>query len=99
MIGLIITTPLSFFSGIYQIALPVQGSIKLPNGAVGFASSASFRSPDAAWVRRDRWNQLTPDQQKKVLGNPQQVEGEGEEILPGFVCDLSVLWGSEAEET
>lgn len=28
----------------------------LPNG--------SDRSPDAAWIRIDRWNQLTPDQQK-----------------------------------
>lgn len=30
---------------------------KLPNGG--------DRSPDAAWVKLDRWNRLTPDQQKK----------------------------------
>lgn len=118
---------------------------KLPNGA--------DRSPDAAWVSGDRWNQLTPDQQKKfpplcpdfvielrsesdaleplqqkmqeyinsglrlgwlinsqdqqvevyrinqakqVLDKPQQVEGK--EVLPGFVFDLSVLWGGPGEE-
>lgn len=114
---------------------------KLPNDA--------DRSPDAAWVSGDRWNQLTPDQQKKfpplcpdfvielrsesdaleplqqkmqeyihnglrlgwlinpqdqqvevyrinqakqVLDNPQQVDGE--DVLPGFIFDLSGLWGS-----
>lgn len=30
---------------------------KLPNGA--------DRSPDAAWIVLERWNQLTPEQQKK----------------------------------
>jgi Uma2 family endonuclease len=113
---------------------------KLPNGA--------DRSPDAAWVAWERWNQLTSAQQKKfppvcpdfvielrsesdaleplqqkmqeyidsglrlgwlinpqdrqveiyranqpmqVLQNPQQTNGE--DVLPGFVFDLTILWG------
>lgn len=113
---------------------------KLPNGA--------DRSPDAAWVELGRWNQLTPEQQKKfppicpdfvielrsesdgleplqqkmqeylssglrlgwlinpqdrqveiyrsqrspqVLQNPYQLEGE--DVLPGFSLDLSLIWG------
>ncbi|AFY31391.1 Uma2 family endonuclease [Calothrix sp. PCC 7507] len=32
---------------------------KLPNGAT--------RSPDASWVRMERWNALTPEQRKKFL--------------------------------
>ena len=41
----------------------------LPNGAI--------RSPDAAWVRRDRWNALTHDQQK---GFPP--------LAPDFIVEL-----------
>jgi len=112
---------------------------RLPNGA--------DRSPDAAWIILERWNQLTPEQQKKfppvcpdfvielrsesdalellqqkmqeyisnglrlgwlvnpqdrqvevykanrvkrVLENPKQVDGE--DVLPGFVFELSILW-------
>ncbi|WP_250123201.1 Uma2 family endonuclease [Chroococcidiopsis sp. CCMEE 29] len=112
---------------------------KLPNGA--------DRSPDAAWIVLERWNQLTSEQQKKfppvcpdfvielrsesdaleslqqkmqeyisnglrlgwlvnpqdrqvevykanrvkrVLENPKQVDGE--DVLPGFVFELSILW-------
>ncbi|WP_448573200.1 Uma2 family endonuclease [Trichothermofontia sp.] len=32
---------------------------KLPNGAI--------RAPDAAWVRRDRWLALTPEQRQKFI--------------------------------
>ena len=32
---------------------------KLPNGAT--------RSPDAAWIRKERWESLTPEQQKKFI--------------------------------
>ncbi|UZQ53397.1 Uma2 family endonuclease [Trichothermofontia sichuanensis B231] len=32
---------------------------KLPNGAI--------RAPDAAWVRRDRWQALTPQQREKFI--------------------------------
>jgi len=113
---------------------------KLPNG--------SDRSPDAAWVNLERWNQLTLEQQKKfppicpdfvielrsesdalellqqkmqeylsnglhlgwlinpqhrqveiyrinqdkqILENPKQIDGE--DVLPNFVFDLSILWG------
>lgn len=113
---------------------------KLPNGG--------DRSPDAAWVAWERWNQLTLEQQQKfppvcpdfiielrsqsdaleplqqkmqeyidnglrlgwlinpqdrqveiyrlnqphqVLQNPDRVDGE--DVLPGFVFDLAILWG------
>ena len=42
---------------------------KLPNGA--------DRSPDAAWVKLERWNALTPEQQKKFAP-----------ICPEFVVEL-----------
>lgn len=42
---------------------------KLPNGA--------DRSPDAAWVQRDRWNSLTPEQKQKFPP-----------ICPDFVVEL-----------
>lgn len=32
----------------------------LPNGA--------FRSPDACWVRQERWNALTREQQSRAIG-------------------------------
>lgn len=38
------------------IVFDSSGGFKLPNGA--------DRSPDAAWVARDRWNALTPDQRQ-----------------------------------
>lgn len=113
---------------------------KLPNGG--------DRSPDAAWVAWEKWNQLTLEQQQKfppvcpdfiielrsqsdaleplqqkmqeyidnglrlgwlinpqdrqveiyrlnqphqVLQNPDRVDGE--DVLPGFVFDLAILWG------
>jgi Uma2 family endonuclease len=113
---------------------------KLPNGA--------NRSPDAAWIAWERWNQLTLEQQQKFppicpdfaielrsqsdaleplqqkmqeyidnglrlgwLINPQDriveiyranqlkqvlqipTQVDGEDVLPGFVFDLSILWG------
>ena len=112
---------------------------RLPNGA--------DRSPDVAWITLERWNQLTPEQQKKFppicpdfvielrsddtleplqqkmqeylsnglrlgwLVNPQKQQVEiyranqdkqvlenlkhldGEDVLPDFVFDLSILWG------
>lgn len=36
-----------------------SGGFKLPNGA--------DRSPDAAWVKRERWESLTPEQRQKFL--------------------------------
>jgi Uma2 family endonuclease len=41
----------------------------LPNGAI--------RSPDAAWIRGDRWNTLTPEQQQSFAP-----------ICPNFVIEL-----------
>lgn len=31
------------------------------------------------------------NQNKQVLQNPKQIDGE--DVLPGFVFDLSILWG------
>jgi Uma2 family endonuclease len=42
---------------------------KLPNGG--------NRAPDVAWIRRDRWNTLTPDQKRKFPP-----------IAPDFVLEL-----------
>lgn len=112
---------------------------KLPNGA--------NRSPDVAWIQKDRWNVLTAEQKEKfppiapdfvlelispsdtleetqakmqeymdnqvklgwlinrkarqveiyrqgkpveILESPQEISGE--EILPGFILDLQVVW-------
>ena len=51
---------------------------------IGFDSSTGFklpnsaeRSPDAAWVKLERWNTLTPEQQKKFAP-----------ICPDFVVEL-----------
>jgi len=40
-------------------AFDSSGGFKLPNGA--------DRSPDASWVRRDRWDTLTPKQREKFV--------------------------------
>jgi Uma2 family endonuclease len=40
-------------------AFDSSGGFKLPNGA--------DRSPDASWVRRERWEALTPEQREKFL--------------------------------
>lgn len=46
-----------------------SGGFTLPNGAV--------RSPDAAWIRRDRWDAITPEQRQKFAP-----------ICPDFVVEL-----------
>ena len=113
---------------------------KLPNGA--------DRSPDVSWIRQDRWDILTPEEQEKfppiapdfvlelmsptdnlkdvqtkmreymdnqvklswlfnrktrrveiyrlgqeveILQDPAQMSGE--DILPGFVLDMQIVWG------
>ena len=38
---------------------------KLPNGAVSEAWAMPIRSPDAAWIERERWEALTPEQRRK----------------------------------
>jgi Uma2 family endonuclease len=116
-----------------------NGCFKLPNGA--------DRAPDASWVKQERWDALTPEEQEKfvplcpdfvvelmsrsdslekarakmceylengarlgflinrkqrqleisrphqdveILDNPETVSGE--DVLPGFVLDLSTIW-------
>lgn len=51
------------------ITFDSSGGFKLPNGA--------DRSPDAAWIPLDKWNALTPEQQRKFLP-----------LSPDFVIEL-----------
>ncbi|AFZ17792.1 Uma2 family endonuclease [Allocoleopsis franciscana] len=51
------------------IAFDSSGGFKLPNGA--------DRSPDASWVKLERWNALTPEQQTKFAP-----------LCPDFVVEL-----------
>lgn len=51
------------------IAFDSNGGFKLPNGA--------DRSPDASWVKIERWNALTPEQRQKFLP-----------LCPDFVVEL-----------
>ncbi|WP_353932240.1 Uma2 family endonuclease [Okeanomitos corallinicola TIOX110] len=58
--------------------------IKQDGTGVGFASSAGFtlpngavRSPDVAWIKKERWQSLTPQQQEKFAP-----------IAPDFVIEL-----------
>lgn len=51
------------------IAFDSSTGFKLPNGA--------DRSPDASWVKRERWEALTPEQRKKFAP-----------ICPDFVVEL-----------
>ena len=51
------------------VAFDSSGGFKLPNGAE--------RSPDASWVRKERWNALTPEQQRKFAP-----------LCPDFVLEL-----------
>ncbi len=41
------------------LAFDSSTGFKLPNGAI--------RAPDAAWVRRDRWQALAPEQRQKFI--------------------------------
>lgn len=50
-------------------AFDSNGGFILPNGAV--------RAPDVSWVRRDRWDALTPQQREKFLP-----------LCPDFVVEL-----------
>lgn len=113
---------------------------KLPNGA--------NRSPDVAWIKKERWDALTPEEQEKFspiapdfvlelmspsdslqetqakmqeyinngvklgwlinrrmhqveiyrLGKPVEIlefpqELSGEDVLPGFILNLQIVWG------
>ncbi len=50
-------------------AFDSSGGFKLPNGA--------NRSPDAAWIKIERWNNLTPEEKEKFLP-----------LCPDFVVEL-----------
>jgi Uma2 family endonuclease len=61
----------------------------LPNGA--------RRSPDVSWMKLERWNALTLEiyrsgQQVEILNNPQTLSGE--DVLPGFILDLTEIFFS-----
>jgi Uma2 family endonuclease len=66
-----LTQQVSNWSDIDDAGLPFDssGGFKLPNNA--------DRSPDAAWVRRDRWDALTPEQKRKFPP-----------LCPDFVVEL-----------
>jgi Uma2 family endonuclease len=68
----------------FNIALQLGIWSEKDGTGIGFSSSTGFtlstgakRSPDAAWVKLERWNQLTPKQQKKFAP-----------ICPNFVVEL-----------
>ena len=66
-----ITTQLENWSSQTNLGVVFDSStcFKLPNGA--------FRSPDAAWIKRDRWDTLTSEQKQKFPP-----------ICPNFVIEL-----------
>ncbi|UBF23807.1 Uma2 family endonuclease [Kovacikia minuta CCNUW1] len=51
------------------VAFDSSTGFRLPNGAI--------RSPDAAWVKQERWQALTPEQRKKYVP-----------LCPDFVVEL-----------
>ncbi|MEI3648477.1 MAG: Uma2 family endonuclease [Dolichospermum lemmermannii FEM_B0920] len=68
----------------FNIALQLGIWSEKDGTGIGFSSSTGFtlstgaeRSPDAAWIKLARWNQLTPAQQKKFAP-----------ICPDFVIEL-----------
>jgi Uma2 family endonuclease len=66
-----ITTQLEIWSSQNNLGIVFDSSsgFKLPNGA--------DRSPDASWVRRERWDALTPEQQERFAP-----------LCPDFVVEL-----------
>lgn len=83
-----IMTPAGGETGNRNFSLIVQLGIwtKRDGTGIGFDSSTGFRiegatrepmSPDAAWIRLDRWNALTAEQQRKFPP-----------ICPDFVVEL-----------
>lgn len=83
---LVVMPPVGGESGKREADLIVDLGIwnRQTNLGVVFSSSAGFklpngadRSPDAAWIKQERWNTLTPAQQKKFPP-----------IAPDFVIEL-----------
>jgi Uma2 family endonuclease len=54
-----------------------SSGFKLPNGAVREAWATAIRSPDAAWMTLEKWNQISPDQQVKFAT-----------VCPDFVVEI-----------
>ena len=72
--GKLVVTPTGMESGRASGEVLVQLGLwnRKARGGVVFNSSTGFRlpdgallSPDASWVRRDRWDALTPEQRKR----------------------------------
>ncbi|MFO0174513.1 MAG: Uma2 family endonuclease, partial [Aphanizomenon sp.] len=81
-----IMSPASSETGNREFNIAVQLGIwsEKDGTGIGFSSSTGFklstgaeRSPDASWIKLERWNQLTPKQQKKFAP-----------ICPDFVIEL-----------
>jgi len=81
-----IMSPAGSETGNREFNLAVQLGIWSENDGtgIGFSSSTGFtlstgakRSPDASWIKLERWNKLTPAQQKKFAP-----------ICPDFVIEL-----------
>ncbi|MDY7012261.1 MAG: Uma2 family endonuclease [Cyanobacteriota bacterium] len=92
---LIIMTPTGSETGNrnIEIAYQVQAWSRQNNLGIAFDSSTGFRlpngadrSPDAAWVRRERWEALTPEQQTRFAP-----------LCPDFVIELRSKSDSLAE--
>ena len=85
--GLIVIPPTGGVSGNRNFSLTTQLGMwveKNPTLGIGFDSSTGFklpngadRAPDVAWIRLDRWDALTPEQQEKFPP-----------IAPDFVIEL-----------
>jgi len=85
--GLIVIPPTGGVSGNRNFSLTTQLGMwveKNPTLGIGFDSSTGFklpngadRAPDVAWIRLDRWDTLTPEQQEKFPP-----------IAPDFVIEL-----------
>jgi Uma2 family endonuclease len=83
---LIIMSPTGGETGRRNFALIGQLAawVARDGGGIGFDSSTGFilpngaeRVPDAAWVRRERWDALTPEQRRKFVP-----------LCPDFVVEL-----------
>lgn len=83
---IIIMPPTGSESGNREFNIAVQLGVwaEKDGTGIGFSSSAGFtlstdaeRSPDASWIKLERWNTLTPEQQKKFAP-----------ICPDFIIEL-----------
>ena len=59
------------------IAFDSSGGFKLPNGADRCQGHGSSRTPDAAWLKREKWESLTLEQKQKFVP-----------LCPDFVIEL-----------